>query len=253
MSGFSYFIVTRELFESAIWRDNPHALKLFLYLIGKARHRRTPKKFPGFEVKRGELVTSLSKIADENEFLERRKVKKWSRARVSRLLHYLASEKYIDILADTYGTHIKVRNYSKYQNPRRYLANTSETQANTSETVARTYNKDNNVKNEKNDNNKSENFVPPSGSKLKSNGHEWIEAESWDLFVKFRVEMKKPITETAVGFLLDVLKQNKGDQKQIIANSIAGGYPALYPLKKKSGANGWDDLRKEFCETTEGY
>lgn len=216
-----------------------------------ARHKKSPKRFPGFEIKRGELVTSLSIIADDNEYMERKILKKWSRAKVSRMLHYLDDEKYIKILADTYGTHISVLNYETYQNRSTYLANSSETGVkqvrNRCETGARTYNKDNNVNNDNNDNNK-EQFFPPRGSELKSNGHDWIEPEAWDTFVEYRNEIKKPITKTAVGFLLEVLEQNKGDQKQIIKNSITGGYPSLYPLKKKDTQNGWDELRKEFCE-----
>ena len=36
-------------------------------------------------------------------------------------------EKYINIVANTYGTHIKVCNYDNYQQPQRYQANRSET------------------------------------------------------------------------------------------------------------------------------
>ncbi len=250
--ALTYFIVTRKLFKSAIWRDNPHVLKLFLYLIGMARYRKKPKKFPGFEVRRGELVTSLAIIADDNEYMERRIIKKWSRAKVSRMLDCLQKEDYIKILPDTYGTHIRVLNYDTYQKRETYLANSSETQVkrvcNASETQVRTYNKDNKDNKEKKDNNNIEKFFPPSGDQLKKNGHDWIEAESWDAFTKFRAEIKKPITETAVGFLLEVLEKNKGDQKKIISNSIAGGYPSLYPLREKGKADNWDKLRKEFCE-----
>ena len=111
----TYFILTRKIFESSIWRDDPHTLKLFIYLIGQARHSKIPKKYSGFEIKRGELVTSLSLIADNNEFFNRGRLGKWSRAKVSRMLSTLKEQGYIMILADTYGTHIKVCNYETYQ------------------------------------------------------------------------------------------------------------------------------------------
>jgi hypothetical protein len=149
----TYFILTRKLFESPIWHDNLSILKLFLYLIGQARYRRKPKRFPGFEVGRGELVTSLGDISKNNTYLERGVERNWSRAKVSRMLKYLEKNGYIELLADTLGTHIRVCNYDYYQKPDTYKADSSETEPDSSETEpdrseteVRTYNKDNNVK-----------------------------------------------------------------------------------------------------------
>ena len=92
----TYFVVTRKIFDSEIWRDNPHVLKLFIYLIGKARNSKNPKKYPGFDIKRGELVTSLTELANNNEYLERNIPKKWSKQRVGRMLKRLQDNGYID-------------------------------------------------------------------------------------------------------------------------------------------------------------
>jgi hypothetical protein len=54
-------------------------------------------------------------------------MKRWSRAKVSRMLKVLEEQKYIKVLADTYGTHLTICNYELYQDHTRYLANTSET------------------------------------------------------------------------------------------------------------------------------
>jgi phage replication O-like protein O len=94
------------------------------------------------------------------------------------------------------------------------------------------------------------NFLPPGGYQLKNNGDDWIDAENWDNFVEHRKEIKRPITKTAVKALLAFLKENKDDQKQIIQNSIMGGYPGLYPIKKQV-EDQWDKLRKEFCNGEE--
>ena len=149
----TYFLITRKLFESAIWHENPHILKLFIYLIGMARHAKKPKIFPGFEVKRGELVTSLGDIADDNEFITHGKLKKWSRQRVSRMLEKLVIGGYIEKVSDTYGTHIKVCNYGVYQSPETYDSDSSVTGAlrvrDGSVTGAVIYNNDKNVKNGK--------------------------------------------------------------------------------------------------------
>ena len=124
-----YYLVARKLFESAIWRDDPHVLKLFLYLIGQARHHKKPKKYPGFVINKGELVTSLQEIAENNEYLNRQRPQRWSRQKVSRMLQHLEKKGYIKLLADTFGTHISICNYSRYQDPKAYKADRSGTTA----------------------------------------------------------------------------------------------------------------------------
>ena len=130
MEKESYFIINRKIFESPIWSDDPHVLKLFIWLIGNVRHNKIPKRYPRVIVNRGELVTSLLEISENNEYVSKNSIKKWSRAKVSRMLKKLIEEKYINIVSDTYGTHIKVCNYDHYQQPKRYQANSSETDAN---------------------------------------------------------------------------------------------------------------------------
>lgn len=122
MNNITYFILTREIFESAIWLDNPHILKLFIFLVGNARYQKEPKKYPGFEVKCGEYLTSLAALSEANEYMERGRVQKWSRAKVSRMLETLVKQEYIKLLTDTYGTHITICNYELYQDHTRYQA-----------------------------------------------------------------------------------------------------------------------------------
>jgi len=145
----TYFILSRQIFESAIWRDDPHILKLFIYLVGMAKHSKTPKKYPKFKVCRGELVTSLHQLSENNEYFNKG-LRKWSSGKVSRMLHKLQEQGYITLLADTYGTHIRICNYDTYQDTKQYGANSCETVAGSCETVVETYNNDNNVKNDKN-------------------------------------------------------------------------------------------------------
>ena len=122
------FLLARQIFESAIWRDDPHVLKLFIYLMGQARHNTKPKKYPSFEIKRGELVTSLAKIAEENEYSQNGTIKTWARMKISRMLDLLEKQGYIKKLCDTYGTHISICNYNTYQDINNYKCDTSGTQ-----------------------------------------------------------------------------------------------------------------------------
>lgn len=105
----------RKILESPEWRLPSDALKVFLYLIMRARHSHEPARYKNFEIKRGEIVTSLSQIAADNEHFEKGHLKQWSRQKVSRLLQMLIEEGCIVKLADTYGTHLSICNYAVYQ------------------------------------------------------------------------------------------------------------------------------------------
>lgn len=246
----TYFLITRKLFESAIWRDDPHLLKLFIYLIGMARHQKAPKKFPGFEIGRGELVTSLAQIADDCEYKEGKAVRRWGRMKVSRLLHRLEVYGYIELLRYSYGTCIKICNYDKYQSQTTYKNDDSVTMllrpCYDDVTKVLPYNKGNKGNNVKNE--KIPPYIPPCGSDLKSDGHDWIDPESWDCFLEHRISIKKPLSNRAVKIALKLLENNSGDQKQIIDNSILNNWTGLFELKNKKSDGGWDELRKEFCK-----
>jgi len=156
----TYFILSRQIFESAIWRDNPHILKLFIYLIGNARHSKEPKKYPNVIINRGELVKSLSQISEENEYVSSGTIKNWSRQKVSRMLSVLEKQAYINKISDTYGTHIKVCNYDLYQSPDTYKSDTCGTLADSDGTPVEHLRTEvainNNDKNGNNDNNDKE-------------------------------------------------------------------------------------------------
>lgn len=80
-----------------------------------------------FIIRRGELVTSLANISDDNEYMENGVLKKWSRAKVARLLKKLQEQGHIKIISDTYGTHISICNYGLYQDQLNYKVNKDET------------------------------------------------------------------------------------------------------------------------------
>lgn len=145
----TYFLLSRNIFDSAIWRDDPHILKLFVYLLGNARHSNTPKKYPHVVIKRGEIVRSLSQISEDNEYLCNNSIKRWSRGKVSRMLKMLEKQEYISIASDTYGTHLSITNYDTYQTPNNYTSNTSDTASNTSDTARGINKNEYNGKNEK--------------------------------------------------------------------------------------------------------
>jgi len=145
-----YFKIYRKIYDSEIWTSDPSLLKLFFYLIGKARHKIKPKKYPNFEVKRGELVTSLRNIADDNHYLKNNKLIKWSPEKVRRMLKTLELLKMIEIPCDTFGTHIKVCNYNTYNPAQDIACDSSVTASDRGVTAVRLNNNDKNVNNDNN-------------------------------------------------------------------------------------------------------
>lgn len=125
-----YFIMARTLFDSQAWALGSDHVKLLVYLVGRARHKREPHRLPGnIEIRRGELITSLARIVEENTWVERNTLKTWSRQKVSRMLHDLDDIDSVELLADTYGTHIKLVNYAAYQDAANYFADSRGTVA----------------------------------------------------------------------------------------------------------------------------
>lgn len=120
-----YFMVPRRIFNFPIWRGDPHLLKLYIYFLGKARHNHNPKEYNKLKINRGEHVTSISTIAEDNKYKgQDGRLRKWSKSTVSRLLEKLAKSNLIKKIDDTYGMHVSVSNYEVYQDPNNYQKKT---------------------------------------------------------------------------------------------------------------------------------
>ena len=122
-----YVLLARLTAESTLWALGPDALRLAMFLVMDAQHNARPKKYPGFAVGRGETLTSLAGLVHSCSWYENRTVRKWSREKVRRLLDKLVEIEFIELLRDTYGTHVKVCNYERYQAPGNYNSHSNET------------------------------------------------------------------------------------------------------------------------------
>jgi len=248
----SFFIVSREIFESAIWREDPHTLKLFLYLIGSARHKPEPKKYPGVLIHRGEVVTSLARIADDNEYHEFGAVKKWSRQKVMRMLEKLESGEYIKRISDTYGTHISICNYSTYQDVGRYKSDTDGTPAehvwNAYGTPADITNNGNNGTMKEEDIGAPQADAPPASSPKPKRQKRAIEMpemperlkaidgvpEAWEKWKQHRKEKRSEITPTTAEYQFRELLKSP-NPLAMLEHSITKGYSGLYDPKPTNG------------------
>ena len=149
-----YILYARAVLESRLWMCGPDTLRVATWLLLQARSNRKPKKFFGFDQKRGEVVTSYGSIAEGTEWFENRTTRKYSRQKVSRIVKQLVEIGFCEVISDTYGTHLSVCKYDTYQNPNNYKADMRETtmeqHRDNTETTPDT---NNNVNNDNNDNN----------------------------------------------------------------------------------------------------
>lgn len=116
-----YFLVPRRIFSFSVWREDPRLQKLYIYLVGKARHCHDPIEYNRLTINRGEHVTSISKIAEDNKCKgQDGRLKKWSNPTISRMLEKLGKSGLIKKIHDTFGMHISVCNYERHQNLNSY-------------------------------------------------------------------------------------------------------------------------------------
>ena len=156
--SLGYVILSRNVFDSNLWQLPPDHFRVAIYLITKARHKTKPHKLPdGLIISRGELVTSMSAIAENCSYYENRTVREMSRKKVLNILQNLENIGFLIRNSHRLGTHIKLCNYESYQNPESYKSHTKETleehEGNTEGTRRDTNNKVNNENNEKKVNN----------------------------------------------------------------------------------------------------
>lgn len=63
---------------------------------------------------------------------------------------------------------------------------------------------------------------------------DWINASAWAEWVKYRKEIRKPLTKTSITKQLKLLEANKADHVEILNQSMQNGWTGLFPLKGKT-------------------
>ena len=125
-----YVVFARAAMDSQLWQCGPDVLRLSMYLLLQARFNPVPKKYPGFVVSRGDVLTSLSTISEDCSWFENRMIRKWSRGKVSRLLAVLSKIGFCRTISDTYGTHLNICKYELYQDLTKYKSDSDGTTPN---------------------------------------------------------------------------------------------------------------------------
>ena len=109
-NGDSAFLIARSIFESDLWEGDIHLLKLWIYLLGKAKFKKNSPEC-------GELPVSLRQLQQDNYYISSKSItrKYWSRHKIDNMLRQLEEDERIVCKRTSKGTVIKVIKYKDYQ------------------------------------------------------------------------------------------------------------------------------------------
>ena len=161
-----YILLSRRLIESEIWNMSPLHLKVWLYILMKARHEADEIK--GFE--RGECLISIPELQEVCSYKVGYRTEKPTKHQIDNILRWLRKTSegtnendtkaaMITTAKTTRGMIVKVHNYNVYQDPKNYeydKENDSENVTNTKRIRQQPDTIHKNVKELKNDKNKKE-------------------------------------------------------------------------------------------------
>lgn len=149
------FIISRDIFENAIWQ-NQTEFRLFFLILGKAMFAEEGQIIGNIHVKKGQWLRSYRNLQADLEYIENHAIKKPSLSTIKKLIEKLVKDERISIEHTELGTLITVCNYCKYQDLESYRRGTKNTAENRGRTeVEQIANNNNNVNNDNNVNNKN--------------------------------------------------------------------------------------------------
>lgn len=123
-----YILISRRLIDSEIWEKPPLYLKVWIYILSKARHRADK----GFE--RGELLISIPELQEACSHKIGFRKETPTKKQIFNILEFLrnpydgnddshTSATMIGTTKTTRGLVVKVHNYNVYQDPKNYERN----------------------------------------------------------------------------------------------------------------------------------
>src|SRR5690554_5644751 len=114
MSGKGAFLISREIFDNPIWTDVVK-FRIFFFIVGNAVFSEEGVNIGGIHVGRGQFLRSYRNLADDLQYIENRKIKKYSVSSISRKVDALVKENRLEIEHTELGTLFTVVNYELYQ------------------------------------------------------------------------------------------------------------------------------------------
>lgn len=210
------------------WYSDTNTVRLFLHLLLNANYE--DKRWRGFEIKRGQVVTGRLKLSQETNLSEQQ---------VRRCLERLKSTNEITIKATNKYTIITINKYEEYQ----HTAQENNQEINQQDNQQITNKQPTNnqqitttkeIKKEKKYKERKEERIIP-----KPDGLFFVSDEQWNDWVQHRNEIKKPLTPLAVKQLTTKLTQfyKQGyDCNDLISTSITNGWQGIFEPKLQKTA-----------------
>lgn len=208
------------------WYHNKNTCRLFLHLILTVNYE--DKKWQGKIIKRGQRVTSLSKLASETDMTVRE---------VRTALKNLKTTGEVTSESTSNYSIITIKNYDKFQDVTSEM--TSERQASDKQSTSERQASDNNGRKIKKD---KESKKEKEINNKESLSFDDVPLEILDdvkSFVEHRKALKAPMTQRALDLVITKLeKLAPGDyekQNKILNKSIENGWKGVFELDNKGG------------------
>lgn len=142
------FIISRDIFDNALWQ-NQMEFRLFFLILGKAIFLEEGQDIAGIHLNKGQWLRSYRNLQTDLEYIENHAIKKPSLSTLKRLITKLERDGRIVTKSLELGTLFTVCNYCKYQDFESYRKATKNNARNRSRTdpeqIPNNNNKDNNV------------------------------------------------------------------------------------------------------------
>ncbi|MED1942107.1 DnaD domain-containing protein [Cytobacillus firmus] len=116
------FQTSRDIFQNPIWQDIPK-FRIFFYIVGNAVFSKDGVRIGDTHIQRGQFLRSYRNLADDLNYIENRKVKKYSISVISRKIEQLVKEERLKTEDTELGTLFTVVNYEIYQGFENYKSN----------------------------------------------------------------------------------------------------------------------------------
>lgn len=147
------FIISRDIFDNALWQ-NQMEFRLFFLILGKAIFLEEGQDIAGIHLNKGQWLRSYRNLQTDLEYIENHAIKKPSLSTLKRLITKLERDGRIVTKSLELGTLFTVCNYCKYQDFESYRKATKNNARNRSRTDPEQIpNNNNNVNKENKENN----------------------------------------------------------------------------------------------------
>lgn len=232
MNNIGKFVIDRAIFDNPLWQDKPFTKgQAWVDLVGHAEYEDTTvlKGYELFDVKRGEVLTTLNELATRWG---------WNTSKVNKFLSFLESENQIERKTKNKGTLISIEKYSIYQFENSKMKNERKTKEKPIKNKEKTDEKPTSYKKRNNSNKSNKNArARVELDEVLSEAPEEL-LDSLYAFIEMRNKIKAPLTGEALKRIISKVNTlSNGDieiAKEIILQSVERSWRGVFELKDRT-------------------